>query len=117
MIVLPPGRFSTTTGWPHASVSLGPIRRAWMSAGPPGANGTIKRIGFAGYCCAKDTPADNDAIADSTTVIRCRTRFIRFLSPEYGCGIAVDLGEQCFEFPGSRQVLVGPPAPILVVPV
>jgi hypothetical protein len=48
MIVLPPARFSMTTGWPQASVSLGPISRAWMSAGPPGANGTMSRIGLVG---------------------------------------------------------------------
>ncbi|MNC96660.1 hypothetical protein D3C83_140890 [compost metagenome] len=48
MIVLPPARFSTTTACPSASVSLGAISRAWISAGPPAANGTISRTGFDG---------------------------------------------------------------------
>src|SRR6267143_101208 len=47
---LPPTRFSTTTGCPSASVSLGAIRRATMSGPPPGGIGTSRRMGRDGYC-------------------------------------------------------------------
>ena len=43
-----PGRLSTTTGWPHASCSFCAMPRPMMSSGPPGGNGTTKRIGLAG---------------------------------------------------------------------
>src|SRR5882762_9074942 len=46
---LPPTRFSTTTGWPSASPSLGAMRRATMSGPPPGGIGTSRRMGLAGY--------------------------------------------------------------------
>src|SRR6266513_1219450 len=49
---LPPTRFSTTTGWPSESPSLGAIRRATMSGPPPGGIGTSRRIGRDGYCAA-----------------------------------------------------------------
>src|SRR4249920_2054292 len=35
-----PGLFSTTTDWPHASVSRCAIRRPVISSEPPGGNGT-----------------------------------------------------------------------------
>src|SRR6185295_10602144 len=46
--MLPPAPvlFSTTTGWPMASCSFGPIRRARMSLVPPGANGTMILTGL-----------------------------------------------------------------------
>src|SRR5262249_26662364 len=47
-MVPPPGRVSTTTGWPHASVKSWPISRATTSTEPPGANGTMIGIGFVG---------------------------------------------------------------------
>ena len=43
----PPGRFSTTT-WPSVAESGCAISRAITSAGPPGGNGTIRRIGRLG---------------------------------------------------------------------
>src|SRR3979490_3273186 len=49
---LPPTRFSTTTGWPAASPSLGAIRRATMSGPPPGGIGTSRRMGLVGYSAA-----------------------------------------------------------------
>jgi hypothetical protein len=35
-MVLPPGRFSTTTGWPHCGASRSASWRAMMSMPPPG---------------------------------------------------------------------------------
>src|SRR5712691_10982102 len=49
---LPPTRFSTTTGCPSASPSLGAMRCATMSGPPPGGIGTSRRIGFVGYWAA-----------------------------------------------------------------
>jgi hypothetical protein len=43
-----PVRLSITTCWPRFSESLAPVRRARMSTLPPGAKGTIQRIGFVG---------------------------------------------------------------------
>jgi hypothetical protein len=43
-----PPRLSTTTGLPSASDSFCAITRPVMSVPPPGANGTMKRIGLAG---------------------------------------------------------------------
>ena len=40
MLPLLPGRFSTTTGWPRASLSLGAMSRATMSGPPAGATAT-----------------------------------------------------------------------------
>src|SRR6266705_1323208 len=51
-VPFPPTRFSTTAGWPSASVSLGAIRRATMSGPPPGGIGASRRIGLAGYWAA-----------------------------------------------------------------
>src|SRR2546427_5226907 len=45
-----PPRFSITTGCPRLSASAGTKLRAVMSVPPPGAAGTIRRIGLAGYC-------------------------------------------------------------------
>jgi len=48
MLPLAPVLFSTTTGWPSASPSFGPISRAMMSTGPPGGNATSTRTGLEG---------------------------------------------------------------------
>src|SRR5688572_18954835 len=50
MLPAAPERFSTTTGWPSGPCARSAIRRAKMSVEPPGANGTIRRSGFDGYC-------------------------------------------------------------------
>src|SRR5262245_10559421 len=47
-----PPRFSITTGWPRLSCSAGVKLRAVMSVPPPGAAGTISRIGRVGYCAS-----------------------------------------------------------------
>jgi hypothetical protein len=49
----PPGRFSTTTGWPQSGDSFSANSRAPMSAAAPGPNGTrnlTDRVGQAGAC-------------------------------------------------------------------
>src|SRR2546429_3201653 len=47
-----PGLFSTTTGCPSACCSLGAMRRAERSTGPPGAYGTTRWTGRDGQSCA-----------------------------------------------------------------
>src|ERR1700694_5018035 len=45
----PPAGLSTTTNLPNDSASFCAIRRADASVPPPGANGTMRRTGLAGY--------------------------------------------------------------------
>src|SRR5213592_4844466 len=52
MVVPAPGLFSMMIGWPRRGESFSPTARATMSTPPPGGNGAMKRIGFAGYCAA-----------------------------------------------------------------
>ena len=51
-----PGRFSTSTGWPSRSESLGWMMRATVSLPPPGAKGTMSVTGRVGNACAKAAP-------------------------------------------------------------
>src|SRR5258706_12879554 len=48
-----PARFSIRTGWPSVSLSFCWATRATISVGPPGAKGTITRIGLAGQVWAR----------------------------------------------------------------
>src|SRR5687767_4145487 len=61
--MLPPAPplFSTTTGCPHASVSLAAMARPKVSAIPPTANGTTILIGLVGYAWAWAAPANASA--------------------------------------------------------
>jgi hypothetical protein len=43
MLVVAPGRFSTTNGWPRYSESRGASTRAMMSVPPPGGKPTTTR--------------------------------------------------------------------------
>src|SRR6185295_10278606 len=76
MVVLPPGRLSTTTCCPHASVSCCPRRRAVKVVLPPGAYGVMKRIGLLGYsCCA--AAAGPALSAPSASQPRSRAHFLQ----------------------------------------
>jgi hypothetical protein len=48
MLLPPPGRFSTTNGWPSRSDSHWPIMRATMSVVPPAEVATMMRTGCEG---------------------------------------------------------------------
>src|SRR5260221_922313 len=52
MPILPPApaRLSTTTDWPKLALNFCAMMRPMVSIPPPGANGTINRIGRVGYC-------------------------------------------------------------------
>src|SRR5262245_4316123 len=52
MVSAPPGRLSTTTGWPSSFESAGPTMRAMLSVALPAACGTTRRIGRSGNCAA-----------------------------------------------------------------
>src|SRR5690242_17066866 len=64
-----PPRFSTTAGCPRRSASLLDTMRVTTSAGPPGGNGTIQRIGFEGQppadCACAKGPASSAAPAQT----------------------------------------------------
>ena len=49
----PPGRFSTTTGWPHFAASFSAISRAPMSAPEPGPSGRMIFTGRCGQDCGE----------------------------------------------------------------
>src|SRR3954465_6111188 len=57
----PPGRFSTTTGWPHIFVRRWAYRRAPISAPELGPSETMKCTGFCGHDCAA---APNEAASE-----------------------------------------------------
>ena len=65
MVPPAPTRGSTTICWPSASVSFGASSRAVISGAPPGApNGSTKRMGFTGYCCALALAMTNTTAID-----------------------------------------------------
>src|SRR5882762_1913405 len=72
-----PPRFSITTGWPRLSCSAGTKLRAAMSVPPPGAAGTTRWIGFAGYCAAAGgiakyaASSTRERIAIGLVIARC----------------------------------------------
>src|SRR5262245_26561793 len=68
-----PGRFSTTTAWPHTSDSRVPRMRAIGSLAPPAVAGTTSRTGRAGHACARTGLARGDtkvAAADARSIVR-----------------------------------------------
>src|SRR5471032_2993808 len=56
-MLLLPGRFSTTIGWPRLDSICLPTSRARMSAAEPGPNPIKTLIGCVGYVCATTEPA------------------------------------------------------------
>src|SRR5262245_10606928 len=48
----PPGLFSMMKLWPSSFAISSPMKRATSVELPPGAKGTTRRMGFAGYVCA-----------------------------------------------------------------
>src|SRR5436190_21056369 len=72
MAVSAPGRFSTTTGWPKASLIFWATIRDKMSVGPPAGKGTMMRIVLFGKSCA---PAETTAgIMTESAQTKARTR-------------------------------------------
>ncbi|CFN76517.1 Uncharacterised protein [Bordetella pertussis] len=65
-----PGRFSTTTGWPHILLRLLATRRVKKSELPPGGNDTIIVTGLVGYAAPLATagPASMPAAAHTAQV-------------------------------------------------
>src|SRR5437879_11360762 len=71
MFWLPPGRFSTTTGWDQMFCSPAAIERAMVSGEPPDVNGTMIRIGRSGKPCAAAIDAATGSAAQ--TIDRANT--------------------------------------------
>src|SRR5688572_18826775 len=68
MMVLAPGRFSTTTLWPNALPKGTDNARATTSFDPPAGNGTTSRTTLDGKGCAAAVPALNAADKSSTVI-------------------------------------------------
>src|SRR4029079_1448694 len=88
-----PARFSISTGWPSVSESFCWATRATISVGPPGAKGTMTRIGLEGQVCAcaeRTTPSSRTSNAFF---------FISMLLPH----AARDFGAPFLDRPEARQ--------------
>jgi hypothetical protein len=83
MLPLAPGLFSTTTGCPSRSESLGPTVRAIMSMPVPGVYGTMNLIGCEGQAWAKAPQLRT--VAQSATPIRKSLRNIDISSKNALC--------------------------------
>src|SRR5688572_14478619 len=68
MVPPAPARLSMMNAMPLVSVSFCVIVRAPASAGPPAANGTTSRMGFAGYDCARAADAASAAMQSAGMV-------------------------------------------------
>jgi hypothetical protein len=77
----PPGRFSTTTGWPHFADSLSAMSRALISTPLPGPSGRMSFTARVGQLCAADGRADS---ANATTAMTepSRSLTIRMTFPQ-----------------------------------
>src|SRR3989441_889592 len=71
MFWLPPGRFSTTTGWDQMFCRPCATARAMVSGEPPGVSGTMIRIGRSGKPCAAAIDAATASAAQ--TIDRANT--------------------------------------------
>src|SRR5688572_24506424 len=77
-----PPRLSTTTGTPRASLSRCATMRPTISLPPPGGNGTMKRTGRLGYCCADTPAAPSDAPVNTAIATSLVPRMATCLSGE-----------------------------------
>src|SRR4051812_28711785 len=84
MLPLAPGRFSTITCWPSRRPSGSATTRALLSATPPGAKGTMMRIGFAGQSSECAGPAASNVSARKNATDRERTGLISLARDEQG---------------------------------
>jgi hypothetical protein len=77
--VFAPARFSITTGWLQRSLMRWPTKRAMMSVGPPGGNGTMMRIARLGKVAASDCAAAG-AIAAASAIATAGTKRARAMA-------------------------------------
>src|SRR5713226_4100763 len=70
----PPGRFSTTTGWPQRLLNRSAIRRVPISIPLPGPSVTMNLTVRCGHVCAADGIAPKTSVARRATADseRCR---------------------------------------------
>ena len=75
----PPGRFSTTTGWPHFADSLSAISRAPISTPLPGPSGRMSFTDRVGQFCAvagrADSASADSAMAEPISALASRMTF------------------------------------------
>ena len=98
MIVLPPGRFSTTTGWAQRSCSFWPTARAIRSVGPPVGNGTTMRTGLDGNVCA----AANGIAANESTIVNAALRESKTMGVLF-CPVSMHYGVRPSAFASRSQ--------------
>src|SRR5262245_15101410 len=78
----PPGRFSTTTGWPRILAISGATRRAMRSLALPAGCGTMRRIGRSGYSARLGAATRNVAAPMTATASRSCFRLRRQLTAD-----------------------------------
>src|SRR5216117_1409950 len=88
------------TGWPSATVSFSPIVRARMSVVPPGANGTIHLIGFAGHVCAAADTQNTSATSPTARAIFFNGLPLRCSRDHRARALAIDADRLC----GGRKI-------------
>ncbi|MNY19685.1 hypothetical protein D3C86_1531290 [compost metagenome] len=70
MMLLPPGRFSITTGTPHFPCSTGAMTRISTSVDPPAGYGTTILTGLLGNSAEKLICGAMIAVTAATTIIK-----------------------------------------------
>src|SRR5258706_481509 len=70
-MLLAPGLFSTTIGWPRFASSLCAMMRVSESVMPAGVYGTIHLMGRAGYCACAGPPTRSVATDSSAAMMAC----------------------------------------------
>ena len=94
-----PGRFSITTGWPHAVVSHWPMMRASVSLPPPAAYGEISRMGLDSNSGTMQYPYRRRRPEGLTIVIPRTRKLADADSPSVSCARAARNGPPVFYFP------------------
>src|SRR5262245_45633967 len=85
----PPGRFSTTTGWPHFAESLSANKRAPMSTPLPGPSVMMNLTGRLGQASAAALGCDSDGNSRKSAAARienAQTDFALLLMDPPGAG-------------------------------
>jgi hypothetical protein len=93
MMVLAPGRFSTTTGCPQSSLIFWAMTLATMSLGPPAGKGTMMRIVRLGNAEASSAHAVSHA--DSMNTAASRGRSTRAITPPHVLVVASRNSRRC----------------------
>src|SRR5262245_56366721 len=101
MLRPPPGRFSTTKGWPSAFCRLSATARVNTSPPPPGASGMMIRTGRDGQSCATAGAASASAATINADGMQREPMSLRLLA-----GFAYDaLGNLALAYDERSELL------------